>query len=100
MTNFWSLRTRIGGQHLRIQPFIFCHSFAFPKQKDLSRTEQRCVRTTAIKINTTDTHLDLFIASWITTHLVCNSCKPTSVLTGTTNNQVPSIKVGHGRAQI
>jgi len=71
----------------------------FPKQKDLSRTEQRCIRT-AIKVNTTDTHLDLFIASWITTHLVCNSCMRTSVLIGTTNNQVPSIKVGHGRAQI
>jgi len=34
----------------------------FPKQKDLSRTEQRCVARTAIKVNATDTRLDLFIA--------------------------------------
>jgi len=33
----------------------------FPKQKDLSRTEQSYVSRTAIKVNTTDTHLDLFI---------------------------------------
>jgi len=35
----------------------------FPKQKDLSRTEQRYIGRTAVKVNTTDTRLDLFIAS-------------------------------------
>jgi len=34
----------------------------FPKQKNLSRTEQNYVSRTAIKVNTTDTRLDLFIA--------------------------------------
>jgi len=42
---------------------------------------------------TTDTRLDLFIARWITT-LIFNSCRPTAVLIGTSNNQVPSIKSG------
>ena len=37
----------------------------FPKKKNLSRTEQRYVSRTAINVNTTDTRLDLFIASWI-----------------------------------
>jgi len=50
----------------------------FPNQKDLSRTGQSYVGRTAIKVNTTDTHLDLFVASWITKqHLACNSCKST-----------------------
>jgi len=31
-------------------------------------------------------------ASWITTHIVSNSCRSTAVSAGTTNNQVPSIK--------
>jgi len=44
-------------------------------------------------VNTTDTRLSLFIASWITTHLVCNNCKPTSVY-GTTTNEIPFLKSG------
>ena len=35
----------------------------FPKQKSLSRTEQRYVSRTAIQVNTTDIRLDLYIAS-------------------------------------
>ena len=52
------------------------------------------VGRTAIKVNTKDTRLDLFIASWITTHFVCNSCRSTAVLNGTSNDQDPSIKSG------
>ena len=63
-----------------------------PKQKNLSRTEVRHVSRTAIKVNTTDNRLDLFIASLISTHLVCSSCRSTSVSTGTANNQILSIK--------
>ena len=62
-----------------------------PKQKDLSNTEQRLVSRTAIKVNTTDTRLDLFITSGTTTHI---GCRPAAALTGTANNQVPSIKSG------
>ena len=64
----------------------------FPKQKDLSRTEQCYVGKTAVKVNTTDTRLDLLIASRITTHFVCNTCRSTAVLTVTSNNQAPSIE--------
>jgi len=35
---------------------------------------------------------DLFIATWITTHLVCNSSRSTALLTDISNNQVPSTK--------
>jgi len=35
----------------------------FPKQKDLSRAEQRYDSRTSSKANTADTRLDLFIAS-------------------------------------
>jgi len=35
----------------------------FPKQKDLSRTEQHYVSRTAIKVNTTGTGLELLIAT-------------------------------------
>jgi len=43
----------------------------------------------------TDTCLNLYIASWITTHLVSNSCKHTiAVFTDTANNQGPSRKSG------
>jgi len=66
----------------------------FPKQKILSRTKQRYVSRTAIKGNTIDTCLDRFIASWITTHLVCSSCRSTSVSTGVSKNQIPSMKSG------
>jgi len=34
-----------------------------PKQKDFSRTEQGYVSRTALEVNTTDTRLDLLIAS-------------------------------------
>ena len=34
----------------------------------------------------------LFIASWITAHLACNSCRSTTASTSTSNNQVRSIK--------
>ena len=34
-----------------------------PKQKDLLRTEQRYIGKTAVKVNTTDTRLDLLFAS-------------------------------------
>jgi len=34
-----------------------------PKKKGFSITEQRYVSRTAIKVNTTDTRLDMFIAS-------------------------------------
>ena len=54
----------------------------------------RHVSRTAIKVDTTDTRLDLFIASWITTHLVCSSCRSTSVSTGSSNNRILSIKSG------
>jgi len=43
-----------------------------PKHKDLSRTEQRYVGRSAIKVNTTDTRFDLLIVSLITTqYLTC-----------------------------
>jgi len=53
-----------------------CFCAGLHEKQDLSRTEQRYVCKTAIKVNTTDTRfdsLDLFIASWITTH---TDCKP------------------------
>jgi len=50
----------------------------FTKQADLSRTEQSYVGWTAGKVNTTDTRLDLLIASWITTYFAC--CRSTAVL--------------------
>jgi len=55
-------------------------AFSVPKQKDLSRTEQCCVGLTAIGFNVTDTGLDLFIGSWITSHLVWNRWRSTAVL--------------------
>jgi len=66
----------------------------FPKQKDLSIIEQRYVRRNAINFNTTVTRLDLFIAIWINAHLVCTSHRSIAVLTGTSNNHIPSIKSG------
>jgi len=66
-------------------------AFSVPKQ-DLSRIEQCCVGWTAIRFNTADTGLDLFLGNWITTHLVCNSWRSTAVLTGTSNSQVPPTK--------
>jgi len=43
-----------------------------PKQKDLSRTEQRYFGRIAIKVSTIDTRLDPLIASRITTqYLAC-----------------------------
>ena len=57
------------------------------------------VLRTATKVNTTNTRLDLFIASWITTHLICNSCRFTAVCS-TGNNQVLSIKSKYGGVQI
>jgi len=36
----------------------------------------------------------LRVESRFTTHLICNSCRPTAVLTGTVNNQAPSTKNG------
>ena len=66
----------------------------FPKQQIISRTEQRYISRTAINGNKTDTRLDLFIASWITTHLLCSSCRSTSVSTGTSNNQILCTKSG------
>jgi len=42
-----------------------------PKQKDLSRTEQRYVGRTANKVITTDTSVDLFITSFTTIHIGC-----------------------------
>jgi len=50
------------------------------KKKVLSRTDQRYVSRTAIKVNTRDTRLDLFIARWITKPLVCSSCRSTAIL--------------------
>ena len=66
-------------------------AFSVPKQ-DLSRIEQCCVGWTAIRFNTADTGLDLFLGNWITTHLVCNSWRSTAVLNVTSNSQVPSTK--------
>ena len=65
---------------------------SFPTQKGFSRTEQRYVGRTAVKVNRTDTDLDLFTASWITACFVCNSGKSTGALTSSSNNQVPSMK--------
>jgi len=62
-----------------------------PKQKDFSRTEQGYVSRTALEVNTTDTRLDLLIASWITAHI---GCRPSAAWASTTNNQLPSVKSG------
>jgi len=64
------------------------------KTERFSRTEQSYVGRTDIKVNTTDTHLDLLIASWITTYFVYKSCRSTAVLTANSNNQAPSRKCG------
>jgi len=56
----------------------------FPKQKDLSRTEQRYVgrmAKTLIRLTLVLTFL-LPVESPFTTHLVCHSCRSTAVLTG------------------
>ena len=64
----------------------------FPKPINLLTLNN--VGRTAAKVNRTNTRLDLFIASWITTHLMCNNCRSTGVLTSTSNNQVLSMKSG------
>jgi len=55
-----------GGKYKRVHLTKFCTGL-YEKQKDLLRTEQRCVSRTTIKVNnTTDTRLDCpgrFIAS-------------------------------------
>jgi len=66
----------------------------FPKQKiyrelrnvTLAELSSKSIRQTLV--------FDLFTANWITTHLVCSSCRSTSVSTGTSNNQIQSIKSG------
>ena len=68
-------------------------------KQELSKTEWYfenwiALRWKKCQVNTTDTRLNLFIASWIIAHLVGNNCRSTAVLTDTNDNQVPSIKTG------
>ena len=52
------------------------------------------LRRKKCQVNTTDTRLNQFIASWIIAHLVGNNWRSIAVLTDTSGNQVPSIKSG------
>jgi len=97
--NLWT--NLIPNRSRRKKPILTCNSAAGnqkpPKQKDLSRADQRYVGSTAIKANSTDTRLDLLNVSWITIYFVCNGCRSTAFLTGTSNNQASSIKSGQSR---